>query len=379
MIRLVDSTIEPDENGYYNIVCLGDEETNTLAPNRLEYRIDSQYSQSNTNNTIRCNVNRGDIIYTTFIDLQFGVSTIENEDYIFSIFCDKPVVLNDLDGVTVTASLMTPQGKSIELSKIEEIDGENKTISNVSWKWKTELLENKPQLLEIKENESSPTCLVKPIESTEENKIEIGENYHILQATTTYQEKELIAYLPIAIAADKNHYLNSGVTEIIYSTSGELIDYEMAPYKIYSANKIENPVPENIEWTIYNPIESDKDYLPQITEDWCLKPLNTYIDGTCEYLCVLGEYAVGEKKVIAWAQPILIKKINATKGETTVIKSPTINNSIYTSTIINPIVSAGKKDTSGAYTGIVLGECKEEKDGEENVSITGLYGYKDGV
>lgn len=396
------SGAEVSEDGFYHIKRWGSKPGSIEGVNSLEYRISGFYMQNLSNNTIQCKVEKGGIVYTAMKSFQFGPSGTSGVAATLILeFMDgeAAVTLGSEKANRVIVRLFDDQGNEVDPKEFR---------SKVQWSWKTKNSNLKDNVIGftddllyiVEEREDNIICELKTVEGAV-----IGPNYHILQATVVgWGQYDLTAYLPIPIRSRDDIAYMSGTTKITYSSSGELYEFFKVYYNLY--NRLGEKI-ENIDWTyggkaddllnyynIVNPLEGELSYTPIIYQEniykaekdedgklvldrveYSLQPVNFYVDGYCEYVCVIAREKVEEDKYnILWSHPILITQnkytqatLNAWDGS---LKVDSDKNVIYSAQMI-----AGKKNNdSNTFTGVVIGEYKEDQE-----SSTGIFGFKNGA
>lgn len=348
------------ENGYYyyddkdnnnlHIVRYGiGAASNELAGrNTQDYYIKSYWSQMYTNNTIVCKIIKNKITYTALHEMTFGTAGTTGADCTLVLDFEK----------NRTAIL---PGKTVKV-RARLYDYENKEITTfqndqyVRWSWRN------PKSLQ-------PTMT---IENKEKFSCEISFNgtigycYNILEATLeNWGRGDIVAYLPIPIATTEDAYI-SGTTTVLYSSSGEAMSYFQNPYVYYDKDGRK----DGVTWKIRNrAISADSPYVPQLINDR-LAPLSFYVKGACEDNCVVAEKNGG----IIWSQPLLIEQnkyasttLGNWDGELNVGEQEK-------GTILAPRIAAGKKNTDNTFSGVVLGDWKDDA----GLQLTGMYGFNKG-
>ena len=316
--------------------------------NTQDYYIKSYWSQMYTNNTIVCKIIKNGTTYTALHEMTFGTAGTTGADCTLVLDFEK----------NRTAIL---PGKTIKV-RARLYDYENKEITTfqndqyVRWSWRN------PKSLQ-------PTMT---IENKERFSCEISFNgaigycYNILEATLeNWGRGDIVAYLPIPIATTEDAYI-SGTTTVLYSSSGQAMSYFQNPYVYYDKDGRK----DGIIWKIRNrAISSDSPYVPQLINDR-LAPLSFYVKGACEDNCVVAE----QNGKIIWSQPLLIEQnkyasttLGNWDGELNVGKQEK-------GTILAPRIAAGKKNTDNTFSGVILGDWKDDA----GLQLTGMYGFNKG-
>ena len=361
---IVDRTSDP---GFIHIIRYCEKDGSLKNGRNLQqYRIRGYYSQDYSNNTIQCKVVKEKITYTAIKELTFGPAGTTGTDV--------TLVLDFEDGA---AAVNLGLNKAVKV-RARLYDYENKEITNLSnytinWDWKT-----KNSDINGLNNLFSINRINNTIVEIHKNTSIIGNNYHILQATVTdFGDYDLTAYLPIPISSNSNYTFISGTTQVVYETSGEVMDYFQNPYRLYNKN---GKVINGVKWKCVNGISGEGNYTPKINTSekngiytYRLSPLNVYVENTCKYVCVNA--LINEN--IVWSQPILILQnhypsamINKWNGDLIIDKE---QNSILTAKI-----AAGRKENDdNTFTGLMLGDWGTAES-EAGLGKTGLFGFNKG-
>ena len=203
--------------------------------------------------------------------------------------------------------------------------------------------------------------------------------------------REIIGYLPIAIemleTGESPCYGMIGPTSITYKTSGGEPEYYNHSYGIYDSMDDNGEfLLGNYKWELCvdgnNTVGNKEGYpsLAHVQSTYHLVPNRLYVKNADigvyvkAYKNVTTESGKIEQKV-KWIQPILITRSNSFSsylndwdGNLSVNKDE--------NTILAARLGAGKKETDGTFSGVVLGDWSNDKGGEV---LTGVYGFDKGV
>lgn len=367
------------QDGYYHITRYGEKNkkydvianSNNIQPYRIAY----MYSQTKSNNTVKCNIVRNKVSYSAIKEMTFGPIGTSGTDYTFILDFNNgatALTVNNKDrAVTVRARLYDYEGKEIEGLESREI----------AWSWQdkgddpriTLVPQDRANVIELQLKDS--------VTSVPTN------HYSILKATLSknvsnndggWGDYDLIAYLPIPIRADNQYQFISGATTIYYNSLGYLDDmsYYSNPYRIYSQEGM------NIydsTWEVFSSAENEKqkDYVPKMEigeRGYILRPLNIYVEDSIDDVCVVG-YVNGQA---VWSQPVYIYQnkypstlIDNWNGE---LKIDEKNNAILAAKVV-----AGKKERDNTFSGVMMGDWSGEDVEGEISQNTGIYGFYHGA
>ena len=342
------------------------------------FKLASRYGSSLMNNTIRCEVRKGNDILHGSITLQFGEASTSGTNYRLNLDFE-----DDTEIRGTTAKIKT---------SFERTDGQRvETIPNIEYKWKDNLNSG------FGDAGTEITCPTVPF----------AENFAILQAYTNYtvdtgKPVNLNAYLPMTMA-DKEYDYITGPTRIVYDAFGNISKSDK-PLGLYKFN---SDVPEeNVIWRLtssktytndsgeieyysseigndmkiisYPIVENNKLKTTYINLDFpqfqikndeitILPPskltaaadhvnLSAWVDGSC-----------------VWSQPLLIiqdswryELVNAWDG------SFKINDK--DGSILSSLLVAGSKNQDNQFTGVIMGDIGVAGQGDAD----GLYGFQNG-
>lgn len=393
-----------DSNGYQHIFRYGanisssnssvSNDADITNQNSQRYRIDNQYDNSKSNNTIKCIVTKNGIKYTAVKELTFGPAGTSGTNYTFVIdFISNDSVLTIGDNsksVIARARLYDYTGKEVPNLETKDIvwsvlnnKGENDTDDKNSFIKLVDVKNKNPDGTEyIAKNKKELQLLLAANAKVPEN------NFTILKATLKkssgnnngWGDFDLEAYLPVPIRKSKQYPYISGTTTIFYNSLGELDKFYQNPYILYYKENDEADVTTtDSTWEIFSDEENDN-YIPKMSsgnDGYKLIPIHFYVEDSMKNLCVVG-YKDNEA---VWSQPIYVTQnkypssiINDWNGELTIDNK---NNAILAAKI-----AAGKKNSDNTFTGVIMGDWSGNDTSSAEGAITkntGIYGFKEGV
>ena len=338
------------ENGYYKVYRKKGEDNKV--DSQLLYRIKSQYSHANSNNIIKCELDKDNTTYTAIKEFTFGqAGTTGTEATLILDFTDSnrnAMTIGDAEVVEIKAFLYDYENNLIDLS--------TKTGLTYNWKWKDKTDSGFVSINNILDENGNATYTTQ-LQLIDGN-IDLSQNFHILELKIEgWGDYDLYGYLPIPIRTEAKYTHITGATSILYDTSGTLVDYYKNPYILHGVDTQPN-------WSLNGEDVGDK-YGPQLNNN-SLIPLNFYIKDSNRTLNVYCDY---------WSQPILVlqnryfnKQVNDWNGELMLDEENNI--------IMSAQIAAGSKDGDNQFSGVILGSWKKNNTAEEATS--GLYGYNKG-
>lgn len=379
-----------DSEGRIHIVRMGSGEkgTDVSQVNTQKYRIRSYYSQNYSNNTIQCKIVKDKITYTATKELTFGPAGTTGTDATFIL---------DFDNGVTAVTLGEDPPKTVVTARLYDYENNEIDISNydIQWSWKNSLTAiGKPELIEHYNYSSDGENVIKYKQElkvkSDVSESNIINNFHILQATLSgWGDYELVAYLPIPIrvSAEYNHI--AGTTQILYESSGEILDYFKNPYMIFNT---QGEAINDVDWSsgpavsaslpsytyIHNGVSGEQKYTPQIyyskkDKNYSLQPLTIYVENASNYLAVNAKL---NNKII-WSQPILVLQnrypaamVNKWDGA---LKVDEANNAILAAKFV-----AGRKESNNTFTGVMMGDWGTENAEQSIINNTGIFGFNQG-
>lgn len=401
--------LNPGDDQFYHIkrYGYGRKATDLGYQNRhlQKYRVAPYYSQNYSNNTITCKVVKNNITYIATKELTFGPKGSQGTDSTLILDFDNGVtaVTNEKDkAVTVTARLYDSENNEIiDLDKNENLKW--------TWGWKNgdSFITLAP--IKIEETDRDSNRVELKLENILNDK-QLQSNFNILQVTLEgWGDYDLTAYLPIPIRKTENYLYLNGTTQVLYSTTGELMEFYRTPYELYE----ETGLVQNTQYDIYNgvggyektndinirplyqkdtegryyeligePVEGvqyyeykiDERYTPKIDTNFnYLVPVNFFIETAYDKICVIA--FVNDD--ILWSQPILITQntypsamLNAWDGKLQINEE---DNSILAASM-----AAGKKNEDNTFTGVVMGALDKTETENKLAENIGVYGIHEG-
>lgn len=339
------------------------------------FRIKDYYT-SVGRNTIYCEISKGGYIYVAEITLIFGTAGTSGTDYTLRI-------IPSANGIT--------SGGSIKLdAQVYDYNNQKIATTSVNWSFVSPDSLNKTA---ISENTSLPVSFNKNgvLNNLNETSAivywkqdaETANYYCIVKVNATISalgNTVLTAYFPLSWSGDLTKYNHfEGPDKIVYNAQGTNPFYYKNNFVLY--NNLDKPV-SGLVWSIevYNTaINNVSKFYPEVlvnensqtsTNIYSLKVPVMYIKEN--YLCRL----VGKVgNTIVWIQPLYISQ-NA-------YNSPLLNSwdgNLFidetNGTVLAPMLGAGKKDINNKFSGVLMGDVKKA---DETISLTGLYGYQDGI
>lgn len=439
--------IRNEEEGYIDIIRYGavsSREAGTEEADSIEqyFRIKPFYTQSATNNTVYCIINKNNRDYSAEYEMYFAPIGNNGTDYTFTLEFENGQpgmtwsdVVSERKGVKVVPRVFNYEREEITdqfsyftyswyamggggiLQPEKEADG-NGAILNFAETVQDFGGTSRPIIIEdcfyyiLK-------CSVKANVEIKEQKVDAGlveqddahntEVEEVVEPTETRQVT-LTAYLPVSIRRGEKWTSFNGVDKICYDSSGTTPNYYKDKNTLYFYNKTKKITEkaEDIYWELSlgvdtgytensNDIEKAKlyKYYPIVTPDGYVTAPSLFLHDNGKQVAIIGKSynEANNKENIEWVQPIRIYQdsyssvmLNAWDGSLTIDEE--------NGKILSTMIGAGKKDENNRFNGVLMGDVslagENEGSNAANASITdkelakyytgiGLYGYNQGV
>lgn len=347
---------------------------NNIRGAKLKFRINSVYSQINTNNTIKCLITRQGFQYAAQMTMHFAPAGTNGTDYTLVLEID-----NNQD---YTAIPLGEVGGFPGLRIVAQLqDYENKPIEG---KIKLSFENDSGLIFPESTNEEQDSISINAGETALITKKGEVSGYGIVVATTyvwvsnkTAEDEEsededvnsrqvmLTAYLPLSYA--ENNYISNlleGPVRVMYDGGGSNPVYTKLPYNLYMGGTLRT---EEINWSIHCQNNGEERYIGKINDGLYVPPVMlitglgpVWVEGKVDGNCI-------------WSQRILLQinrfgssMLNRWDGSLTIDEE---NNQILSS-----IIGAGSKDEQNQFTGVIMGDIGKDIKHFK----TGLYGYNKG-
>lgn len=352
----------------------------------LEYKIESFYSPSNSNNTITCIIYKNGVQYETQKEFTFGPVGNSGTDWSFEIDFDNnetALTSGNEKSISLTARLYDRNNKDVTYDMLFDDD----LKADIEWTW------YKDCYPAIKENSNSQTLIndmsIRKI-AKDKGVISIPNNLTIDMNSLLYIQCKLtgvgntplIAILPVPIRkwiSDQKHYSHvTGTDFVVYPSSG-YPHYYNNPFKTHIITKTDNTsivqsVEKGGQWKLFNPHNEFEVYIGNITDKDVLQPAAIYTANVKQYGV---QYLYNGQ--ICWTQPIFTMQNNYPSRALNEWDGKEIKIDYDNGTIIAPAIAAGKKNADNTFSGVMLGDWSANDVEGELKQQTGIYGFEHGA
>lgn len=347
------------------------------------FRIKDYYT-SVGRNTIYCEINKGGYIYVAEITLIFGVAGTNGTDYTLRVVPSKNAISNNsTEGTTeisLNAHVYNYNNQEVEIKGVEysfiSPDSLNNDLGDKLKDFPVSFGNNGARTA----GSQSGNITVKAYVNNK-----YLENYYVIIKVVAQIEAlgaiKLTAFLPLSWSQDLSQYNHfEGPDKVVYSAQGSNPFYYKSNFVLYS--KLDKEV-SDIVWSleVYDTdLSKAQKFYPSIltNNNLCsLKVPSMYIKEN--NLCRL----VGKKKInkddtemtTIWIQPLYIAQ-NAYNSPLLNAWDESVSIDAEGGTIMAPMIGAGKKNADNQFSGVLMGDVKKA---DNDISLTGLYGYQNGI
>ena len=404
-----------------------------IVPTVLEqiFRIKSYYTQTATNNIIKCEVYKNNRTYYAEYQLFFGVAGSNGTNYTLTVTYEEekepgqwvPMTLPVFDWtasgsyktIRLVPHLFDYENKEITedyrdsfsydfysrpiggsgLNVNAERDNEDKRTGNFIITINSELEEPIVSnfyhyIIKIIANKAV-TIQSSNLDQIINDILEENENMTIEEATNIANEMitsdlvvNLTTYCPIGVRFNSEYVHMDGDNRIVYSFSGTNPIYYKNPYALYKFinNKLEKQ--EDIKWYIDLGRDNNKSviqYYPQIDKNTgSLVAPSLFMstnEPTVSILACAGDRLEDDSNVV-WCQPLYIfqetyasSMLNAWDGSLVINEED--------NTIMSAMIGAGYKDDENHFNGVLMGNVGNKTGVTSTDKETGLFGYHEGA
>lgn len=347
---------------------------NNIRGAKLKFRINSVYSQINTNNTIKCLITRQGFQYAAQMTMHFAPAGTNGTDYTLVLEIDNnqdytAIPLGEVGGfpgLRIVAQLQDYENKPIEGKIKLSFENDNGLIFPESTNEEQDSISinaGETALITKKGEVSGYGIVVATTYVWVSNKI--AEDEESEDEDISSRQVMLTAYLPLSYA--ENNYISDlleGPVRVMYDGGGSNPVYTKLPYNLYMGGTLRI---EEINWSIHCQNNGEERYIGKINDGLYVPPVMlitglgpVWVEGKVDGNCI-------------WSQRILLQvnrfgssMLNRWDGSLTIDEE---NNQILSS-----IIGAGSKDSENKFTGVIMGDIgKDIKNAK-----TGLYGYNAG-
>ena len=352
---IINRVIEKTD-GEDKIIKIGDFDLKTT---EQIFRIKDYYT-SVGRNTIYCEIQKGGYVYVAEITLIFGVAGTSGTDYTLRIVQSATALQEEIN---LTAHVYDYNNQEVEITSVEysfiSPDSLNADLKIVPSDFPVKLI-----------NQVGTTITA----TFQDNNI--NNYYIIIKAVARIEalDTALTTIFPLSWSKNlKKYNYFEGPDKIIYSAQGSNPFYYKNTFVLYDI--ADQPV-DGISWVLEayaENLDKAQKFYPSVFINnnlYSLKVPSMYIKEN--HLCRL----IGKiDNDIVWIQPLYIAQ-NAYNSPLLNKWDETVSIDEEGGTIMAPMIGAGKKNTNNQFSGVLMGDVKKANN---DISLTGLYGYQNGI
>lgn len=340
----------------------------------LEYKIESFYTPSNSNNTITCIVYKNGVQYETQKEFTFGPVGNSGTDWSFEIDFDNnetALTSGNEKSISLTARLYDRNNKDMTYDMLFDTD----LNAKLTWSWYKDTINPSNLTLDFEKNKCDISI---PNNTT----INMNSLLYVQCKLEGIGNTPLIAILPIPIRKwinNQKHYSHvTGTDFVVYPSSG-YPHYYNNPFKTHIITKTDNTsivqsVEKGGQWKLFNPHNEFEVYIGNITDKNVLQPAAIYTANVKQY----GVQYIYNGQV-CWTQPIFTMQNNYPSHALNEWDGKEIKIDYDNGTIIAPAIAAGKKNADNTFSGVMLGDWSANDVEGELKQQTGIYGFEHGA
>ena len=341
---------------------------------RLPYRIEDYYSNAYTNNSINCTFTRGAESYKASIDILFGTSGSQGNEYNLDIKLYNVIKNNGVDeNVQVNSINFNNRFQDYYIeAKLYDYNNKEKELTNSdnnTYQFKWEIIQNNSIISTRIVNDNNSRIKVTPTINDMK-----GVEPVLIKCTLTdnaNQTEEILSGIYLLAFSNGNYSINNN-TLITYDITGKKPVYTKNQLKIEELGN-EDFKSNEVKWKI---IPKDNEaWKPIISNNELIAPSIYHKESsTLKYSLICQIESNGVEDTI-WSQPIYMQQDKYPLGLQFKERNPLsfTDASDNVIKIDNTLVGRLQQTSENKISGIVMGELS--KDNTNN--LLGLYAYHD--
>ena len=339
---------------------------------RLPYRIEDYYSNAYTNNSINCTFTRGAESYKASIDILFGTSGSQGNEYNLDIklynYNSTTKESIQVNSINLDGSL---QNNYYIEAKLYDYNNKEKelTNSNNTYQFKWEVIQSDPNIISY--NIVNGRINITSVIGNDMSKVKPV----LIKCTLTdnaNQTEEILSGIYLLAFSNGNYSVNNN-TLITYDITGKKPVYTKNQLKIEELDDNEDFKNNIVTWKIIP--DDDEAWRPIISNNELIAPSIYHKESsTLKYSLICQIKNNGVEDTI-WSQPIYMQQDKYPLGLQFKERNPLsfTDASEKVITIDNTLVGRLQQTSENKISGIVMGELS--KDNTHN--LLGLYAYHD--
>lgn len=210
----------------------------------IPFKIANLYNPLFKNNTIICDVEINDQLYTQSLDLLFGVSGSSGANYVLQLELQDSASNQKVKSIFYKATNQPVYKIQYYLYDYAWNPISNDDLKNISFTWYNSILNNNSKIQ--LDNKTGTITLLQDLVAEDEIASKL-----IVQMTGTYQGIELKGYITIPVSFNSLCACIDGCSIITYDITGKKPIYEKTPYKLYQySDSLDLQLIENVTWDL---------------------------------------------------------------------------------------------------------------------------------
>ena len=210
----------------------------------IPFKIANLYNPLFKNNTIICDVEINDQIYTQSLDLLFGVSGSSGANYVLQLELQDSASNSKVKSIFYKATNQPVYKIQYYLYDYAWNSISNNDLKNISFTWYNSTLNNNSKIK--LDNKTGVITLLQDLVAEDGIASKL-----IVQMTGTYQGIELKGYITIPVSFNPLCACIDGCSIITYDITGKKPIYEKTPYRLYQySDSLDLQVIDDVEWNL---------------------------------------------------------------------------------------------------------------------------------
>ena len=210
----------------------------------IPFKIANLYNPLFKNNTIICDVEINDQIYTQSLDLLFGVSGSSGANYVLQLELQDSASNSKVKSIFYKATNQPVYKIQYYLYDYAWNSIPNNDLKNISFTWYNSTLNNNSKIK--LDNKTGVITLLQDLIAEDGIASKL-----IVQMTGTYQGIELKGYITIPVSFNPLCACIDGCSIITYDITGKKPIYEKTPYRLYQySDSLDLQIIDDIEWNL---------------------------------------------------------------------------------------------------------------------------------
>lgn len=342
---------------------------------RLPYRIEDYYSNAYTNNSINCTFTRGAESYKASIDILFGTSGSQGNEYNLDIKLYNVIKNNSVDeNVQVNSINLNSSFQEYYIeAKLYDYNNKEKELTNSddnTYQFKWEIIQNESIISTRAVNDNNSRIKITPMINKMSDVKPV-----LIKCTLTdnanQTEEEILSGIYLLAFSNGNYSVNNN-TLITYDITGKKPVYTKNQLKIEELGN-EDFKSDEVTWKII-PDDSEA-WKPIISNNELIAPSIYHKESsTLKYSLICQIENNGVENTI-WSQPIYMQQDKYPLGlqfkERNPLSFKDASNKVIT--IDNTLVGRLQQTSENKVSGIVMGELSKDK----THNLLGIYAYHD--